>query len=151
MGGLGEDCVERANFLAVLAFLDDLQVFVWVYDPEECSVSEAWRLGAEGTRCLGALRWHSKRGHVQPGCASLPFVELPPATAPWLRSVVGAPKAKGRPKAKAKVKQQRAGVGNRFGSRVAAAPSAEDDAAASASRAEPVSYTHLTLPTNREV
>ena len=91
--------------MAVLAFLDVSHLFVWVYDSEECAVGEAWRLGAEGARCLGALRWQGRRGHVQPGCVLASFVELSPLTAPWLRSVVGAPKAKGRPKAKAKAKQ----------------------------------------------
>jgi len=75
-------------------------------------VGEAWRLGAEGARCLGALCWQGRRGHVQPGCVLASFVELSPLTAPWLRSGVGAPKAKGRPKAKAKAKQ---GFGNRGG------------------------------------
>ena len=101
-GGLGACAVERGNFMAVLAFLDVSQLFVWVYDSEECAVGEAWRLGAEGARCLGALRWQSRRGHVQPGCALASFVELSLLTAPWMRSVVGAPKAKGRPHSKSK-------------------------------------------------
>ena len=37
---------------------DGLQVSVWVCDPEECAVGEAWRLGSEGPGCLGAVRWH---------------------------------------------------------------------------------------------
>ena len=48
VGGLGDCAVERWKCLAVLAFLDVSQLFVWVYDSEECAVGEAWRLGAEG-------------------------------------------------------------------------------------------------------
>ena len=75
---------------------------------------------------------------MQPGCGSWRFVELSPATAPWLRSVVGAPKSKGRPKAKAKVKQQRADVGRRFGPLAATASASEGGASASACGAAPV-------------
>ena len=66
-GGLGACAVERRNFMAVLAFLDVSHLFVWVYDSEECAVGEAWRLGAEGARCLGALCWQGRRGHVSLG------------------------------------------------------------------------------------
>ena len=47
-GVLGDCAVERGNFLAVLAFLDVSQLFVWVYDSEGCAVGEAWRLGTRG-------------------------------------------------------------------------------------------------------
>ena len=52
--------------------------------------------------------------------------------------MVGAPKSKGRPKAKAKVKQQRADVGGRFGPLAAAASAGEGGASASACGAAPV-------------
>ena len=96
--GHGAGHEERANFLRVLWFLVRSGVFVWVYEPGSVAESVAWRLGVYDGRCIGALCWDVVTGHVRPGCMSARFVELPPQQAPWLRSAVGAPKAKGRPK-----------------------------------------------------
>ena len=68
---------------------------MWVYDPGGDKAGAAWRLGDPDGRCFATLCWDGGAGHVQPGCASTSFVELDARTAPWLRSSVGAPKAKG--------------------------------------------------------
>ena len=44
---------------------------------------------------------------MRPGCLHVHFVELPLATAPWLRSVAGAPKAVSKAKSRAKAKSKR--------------------------------------------
>ena len=109
---------ERANFTRVLWFLVERSAFVWVYEPGGVAASVAWRLGVYEGRCFGALCWDVVSCHVRPGCMSVSFVELPPHSAPWLRSAVGAPKAKGRPK-KASKKADRAA---RFQGGAASAP-----------------------------
>ena len=96
--GHGAGQAERANFMRVLWFLVQRAAFVWVYEPDGVSTSVAWRLGVYDGRCLGALCWDVVSCHVRPGCMSVSFLELPPQSAPWLRSTVGAPKAKGRAK-----------------------------------------------------
>ena len=83
--------------------------FVWVYEPDGVTESVAWRLGVYDGRCLGALCWDVDACHVRPGCVLLGFVEMCPETAPWVRSVVGAPK--GRPKAKGKAKAKSVATG----------------------------------------
>ena len=95
---------ERANFTRVLWFLVQREAFVWVYEPESVADSRAWRLGVYDGQCLGALCWDVQACHVRPGCVAPYFEELPPRTAPWLRSVVGAPKGR-KPKAEAKSKR----------------------------------------------
>ena len=95
---------ERANFTRVFWFLVQRGAFVWVYEPDSVADSLAWRLGVYYGQCFGALCWDVQGCHVRPGCVAPCFEELPPQTAPWLRSVVGAPKGR-KPKAEAKSKR----------------------------------------------
>ena len=105
------DAAERYNFQAVLAYLLAMDAFVWVY---EWLAHSAWRLGSEDGTCLGAVRWDCESGHVaRCSGAVVPHEELPPELAPWMRSVAGAPKAKGR---KAKPKALASRQGGRFAS-----------------------------------
>ena len=55
-GGLCAEAVERDNFLAVVAFLEHEDAFVWVYESDACAdASSAWRLGGAHGRWLGSL------------------------------------------------------------------------------------------------
>lgn len=91
---------ERANFSRVLWFLVQRSAFGWVYELTAAADSAAWRLGVYEGRCLGAICCDVPACHVRPACLAPQFAELSPQSAPWLRSVVRAPKATGRPKEK---------------------------------------------------
>ena len=105
--GHGADSEERTDFIRVLWFLVSIDAFVWVYEPSVIADSAAWRLGCYHGRCIGALCWGTVNAHVRPGCLQAHFVELPLESAPWLRSVVGAPKAGSNAKGRAKAKSAR--------------------------------------------
>ena len=95
---LGSGCVasatERSNLVSVVRLLEKKKRFVWVYERTGEYAGCAWRLGAAGGTCLGALHWDSGNEHVAVGVSfgggfvRSSFVQssLPP---PWWRSCVG--------------------------------------------------------------